>query len=351
VEDQAAVDREIRLRVVLDAGQVTRLLRAFPEVNRARWRAVALFSCLPVMLGLLPALDGAAPVASRVVRALVTASAVEVVLILVLPTVPWWVPRLTARRAGVGRPTQWVLSPTAALMSGEFGAATIAWNLIDAVREQDGLLLLLTSRPRRIIALPLAQLDPDAVRTIRHWVDSAVSTPSPTVLPGSPRSGGMITVIAAPLTRTQAKTAIRAGGRRTVPVVTAAFSLIAAVIIGTAVAAHQDLADSLFSAAPFVGLVALLRGMGWLLSFQLTRRQPYAGTWVFNAAGVNWPQPDGVAFTPWTQFRETMVVRGVLLLRLRYRKAYLPVSTAGISGTDLEQILSWATAAEVRVRS
>jgi hypothetical protein len=68
------------------------------------------------------------------------------------------------------------------------------------------------------------------------------------------------------------------------------------------------------------------------------------------SAGVHSPNPLGAAFTPWGPIKLVTVRRGVLLLRLRYAKASLGLPTAQLSGNDLEQILSWATAAQVQTR-
>jgi hypothetical protein len=252
---------------------------------------------------------------------------------------PWWFPRLAPRRALVGLPTHWRLTSAAAEMTGVRGAMSIAWNTVETVLEKDGLLILITKAPRRLIAFPLRQLETDDVAAIRHWVEAAEPRAAEPRAAETARPGAGIIVTAAPLTRSQALTVARAANRRQ-PILAGFVALLAAVVIMLSLLTNLSLGVVL---AAFALLI-------WSMARRLTKLQPFVGTWAFTPSGVNSPNPLGAAFTPWDQITFVMVRRDVLLLRLGYAKAFLSMPTTELSGNDLEQILSWATAAQVRTR-
>jgi hypothetical protein len=345
---------EIRFTAILDRRQVTNLLRASPQMNRTRWRVWAVMSLSAgFFFTVVSSIGSTSDLRSWAVRSAIEVAAFAIAFLFLVVANPWWLPRLAPRRALVGLPTHWRLTTTAAEMTGARGVMSISWNTVETVLEKDGLLVLVTKAPRRLIGFPLDHLEPGAVTTIRHWVDGAdpsePHTQPHTVSAEVRPAGAGITVTAPPLTRSQALTVARAANRR-LPIVTGFIALLAVAAIALGTTNHQPLGKVLEPLIPLVAVLFVFALIIWSVARRLTKLQPFVGTWAFDPSGVHSPNPLGAAFTPWDQIKLVMVRRDVLLLRLGYAKSFLGMPTTQLSGNDLEQILSWATAAQVRTR-
>jgi hypothetical protein len=349
---------EIRFTAILDRRQMTTLLRASPQMNRTRWRVWAVMSLSATIFFTATSSIGAtSDFRSWAARSAIEAAIFALVFLFLLVANPWWLPRLAPRRAMVGLPTHWRLTSKAAEMTGARGAMSIAWDTVGTVLEQDGLLVLVTKAPRRLIGFPLNQLEAGDVETIRHWVagsgpSEASAQPravSAEARPAGTETGTRITVTAPPLTRSQALTVARAANRW-LYVLTGFVALLAVGAIALGAANHQPLGKLLEPLIPLVMVLVAFPLLVWSVARRLAKLQPFAGIWAFDPSGVHSPNPLGAAFTPWSQIKLVMVRRDVLLLRLGYAKSYLGLPTTQLSGNDLEQILSWAAGAQVQTR-
>jgi hypothetical protein len=347
--ETAARAIEIRFTSILSQRQMTSLLRASPQVNRARWRIWAVMTLSAgFFFAIVSSIGSFSDLRSWAIRSAFELAAFAIMILLLVVANPWWLPRLAPRRAMVGLPTHWRLTRAAAEMTGVRGAMSIAWNTVETVLEKDGLLVLITKAPRRLIGFPLSQLEASDIATIRHWVDTT-DPARPEVVRAEARPADGIVVTVAPLTRSQALTVARGFNRR-LPILTGSITLFAVLAITAGVTNHEPLSRALVPLIPLLVVVVAFALLIWVVACRLTKLQPFAGTWAFDPSGVSSPNPLGAAFTPWNQIKLVMVRRDVLLLRLGYAKAILGLPTGQLSGNDLEQILSWATAAQVRTR-
>ena len=339
---------ELRFTATFDRRQMTTLLRASPQVNQARWRTWAILTgVLTGFVTLLGSLGASLDPASLLARTGIDAVLLGAVFFLLVVANPWWLPRLAPRRALVGMPTHWRLDEAAATATGERGASVFPWDRVAAVLEKDGLLVLVTKTPRRLIGLPLAQLSGEDVAVIRQWIDDAEERPAATATEA--RSDGGISTLAAPFTRAQTLTiattlsrGLSIGG-----VVLVVFGTLGgAMSISTGRPASEILQSMVpILAGPVVGLVI------WATSRQLLKTQYLVGPWTFDGNGISSPSPLGAHFTPWSQIRRLTIRRGIVLARLGYARSTLAMPITGLSGNDVEQILSWAAAGGVQTRN
>jgi len=354
ISQPATADHEIRLTVVYDAALMTTMLRAFPQVNRARWRQALSFALIGgVLAGLAMLINGTAdapdqdpPVFFVVLLGLV------LVAVLAVVGGPWWMPRLKPRSTGVGLSTHWRLNRAGLAMTGERGAVDFRWQAMADMVEKDGYLMLLTAKPMMIAALPLDQLDAGATARIRGWLASpgedpvdAGAEPSPSGL--SVPSPNGLSVLVPPLAGAQAWAASRGGWK----LIAATGFLVTLGLVITVLGLASGESFGNMSGALMVMLIPLpLWLVAWAQVRRLLRDQPYAGNWTFDAAGFGLPGPHGPAKVPWSQVRRLTVRRGLVVFRVGPGRE-IPFPVNDLPGTDLEQIQSWAAAAYLPIRS
>jgi hypothetical protein len=160
---------------------------------------------------------------------------------------------------------------------------------------------------------------------------------------------GHLTAIS-PLTHSQAFTVARLANRGMI-ILMAGMAVIAGLLLLALAAVDVPVGELLRSAGL---LMAIFLGVPWVLVWwtarRIVRQQQPVGWWAFDQTGAAIVNPLGTGSSPWVQIQRITVRGDVILLQAKgFGAAAAPLTN--VSGADVEQILSWAAAAGVRVKS